>query len=266
MKASLITVTYNSANDLKEFWNSFDGLLAEWIVVDNASTDGSAEIATRLGARVIELPENVGFSAANNRGVEAANTDVLIFVNPDVRVTRPGLDDLVELLSLRGGLLAPQLVNADGSLQENGRAMPYPHRKLAHMFLPNGKISKGYSRFAKPGETVAVPWVMGAALAMNRKDFEAIGGWNDLYFIYYEDADICLRSWKHGIEVNLAGSVNWVHGWARETARSFSWRIWKFEIVSAVKFYLTHPSSVLPLGKFSRQMKAIEQSQAGVLT
>ena len=260
MKASLITVTYNSAEDLREFWTDIATLPAEWIVVDNASTDDSAGVARSLGAKVIDLPENLGFSAANNIGVCAATTDTLVFANPDVRVTQPGLDVLVEELRVLGGLIAPQLLNPDGSSQENGRAMPYPHRKIAHMFWPNGKVSRGYSRFARPSQSLKVPWVMGAVLAMSRGDFEKIGGWDERYFIYYEDADICLRSWKAGVEVNVLGTVNWVHGWARETSQSFSWKIWKFEITSAVKFYSAHPTAIFPVGKFSRDMKKIERS------
>ena len=263
MQASLITVTYNSADDLRQFWANAQELDAEWVVVDNASVDGSADVARSLGAKVIDLPANVGFSTANNHGARSAGSDVLIFVNPDVEVTQHGVDQIVERLRVSGGVVAPQLVNQDGSLQENGRAMPYPHRKIAHMFWPDSGVSRHYSKVARQGETVAVPWVMGAALAMSRTDFERIGGWNERYFVYYEDADICLRSWRLGIEVHLMGAVNWVHGWARETSRSLSWQIWKFEFVSAFKFYSTHPSSVIPWGKFSRKMKEIERRPVG---
>jgi N-acetylglucosaminyl-diphospho-decaprenol L-rhamnosyltransferase len=258
--ASLVTVSYNSAHTLSRFWVNWDGA-CEWIVVDNASTDGSADVARSLGARVVRLPKNVGFSAANNIGARTATGDVLGFVNPDVTPRSSDVDRLARSAVITQGVVAPQLVNADGSLQENGRAAPFPLRKLAHMFAPQSRVNSRYIRHVESGLQQVV-WVMGAAVFTTRKTFERVGGWDDRYFIYYEDADFCLRALEQGVPTYVDGDVRMLHGWARETAKGKSIGIWKHELMSAARFYARHPQCALPLGKLSRDVREIERTPA----
>src|SRR5437868_3661471 len=88
--ASVITVAYNSRADLEELRGQAPSG-AEWIVMDNASSDGSADLAAELGASVLRSPRNLGFSAANNVAAKSAAGDVLIFCNPDVKTTPEGI-------------------------------------------------------------------------------------------------------------------------------------------------------------------------------
>jgi N-acetylglucosaminyl-diphospho-decaprenol L-rhamnosyltransferase len=255
---SLVTVTYNSAATLNACWMNLGIDWAQWVVVDNCSSDRSAEVARDLGATVIELPRNMGFSAANNIGVEHAKGDVLVFCNPDVVVDQPGIDRLAHRAASTGAIVAPQLTNPDGSLQENGRGAPYPHRKLRHMFGSQHKLDLAYARIAHPGQFRQVVWVMGAAVAMSRGTFDRIGGWNDGYFIYYEDAEICLRALESRISTYVDGDVNWQHGWARETSRGFSMAAWKREVASAVKFYSGHLECLLPVGAIGKRLREVD--------
>ncbi|WP_162260814.1 glycosyltransferase family 2 protein [Nocardioides sp. Soil805] len=258
-----MTVTYNSAATLQHFWHDWPADVCEWIVVDNASTDGSADMARSMGARVVQLDANVGFSAANNRGVEEAGGDVLGFLNPDIAPTREGIARLATRVTASSALVAPQLTNQDGSLQENGRGAPYPWRKLAHMFAPASKTNSRYVRHVDSG-LERVVWVMGAAVFMSRDVFDAIGGWDEGYFIYYEDSDICLRALRVGVPTYVDGEVRWVHGWARETAKGGSLSIWKHEVRSGLRFYRHHFSCVMPLGSQARAMRSIERPQKGL--
>lgn len=252
---ALITVTYNSAQTLTEFWRDRPFGSYPWIVVDNASRDGSARVAQDLGARVLDLPFNRGFSAANNIGAGAVDADVLIFCNPDVTVTKDGIAALADGARRYGGIVAPQLVNADGTLQENGRGTPFLTRKLRHLLrLPDGR----YQRFARRGELVDVVWVMGAALAITRESFELLGGWDDGFFVYYEDADLGLRAWQRGMSVRVDGDVRWQHGWGRETGRGFSARAWKLEFAAAWRFYRKHPYCLVPVGRRAEQLHRID--------
>ena len=259
---SLVTVSYNSAEVLTACWSG-DLPGVEWIVVDNNSADDTVAVARSLGAKVIGLPRNVGFSGANNIGAGQATGNTLIFCNPDVTVTQEGVAKLVEFAQARECLVAPQLVNEDGSLQENGRGAPYPYRKARHLLLRGSPSEEdSYSRLARGDEVIPVVWVMGAAVAVQRKIFERIGGWDDSYFIYYEDADLCLRAWDLGIPTYVDGSVRWRHGWARETARGLSWRAWKHEFASAARFYLTHRYCLIPIGRRGRRMRARDRDIA----
>jgi N-acetylglucosaminyl-diphospho-decaprenol L-rhamnosyltransferase len=259
-EVSLITVSYNSARTLERFWAGRPFGPYRWTVVDNNSSDDSVEVARRLGAQVVELDSNRGFSGANNVGASITDAEVLIFCNPDVTVTPDGIAALADQVRRHGGIVAPQLVNSDGSLQENGRGSPTAMRKVRHML---GRHDDAYLRFADVGQTVDVVWTMGAAVAMRRSDFERLGGWDEGFFLYYEDSDLCLRAHAVGMRVRVDGDVRWTHGWGRETRRRFSLDAWRNEFRSAARFYRLHPYCLLPIGGSARQVKQIEAAGRG---
>jgi GT2 family glycosyltransferase len=251
---SLITVTYNSARAIEAFWSSVDlGDDVEWVVVDNASTDNSRQLATDLGARVIPLDANRGFGAANNIGFHASSAPYVCFVNPDVTPVVAELPRLEALLNDEERLLvAPQLLNEDGSRQPNGRGAPSLLHKVLHRVRP-GLVEDTYRREAARGEVVEVDWVMGAALAGRRAWLGSLGPWDERFFVYYEDSDLGLRNARAGGRTLVVGDVRWAHGWQRETA-SANWRAWRREVPSMVKFYRRYPGLLtLSLSGASRE-------------
>ena len=162
---ALITVTYNSADDLQKHWRAARDLRVPWIVVDNASTDSSVRVAQSLGAHtVLALPRNVGFSAANNAGAAAIDADCYVFVNPDVEVVPGTSEELARVALMNMALVAPQLLNADGSSQENARYAPYFYRKVLH-FL-GGRLSRAsnYEVHASANQTKRVSWLLARQL------------------------------------------------------------------------------------------------------
>ena len=86
----------------------------------------------------------------------------------------------------------------------------------------------------------AVAWVMGAALCGSRHTFNQLGGWNDTFFLYYEDHEIGLRAWTRGLPILVDTRVTWVHGWARAT-NAFDFSAWRYEVASAFQFYKRYP-------------------------
>jgi N-acetylglucosaminyl-diphospho-decaprenol L-rhamnosyltransferase len=259
---TIVTVTYNSAAHLRESWYDGPPGAARWIVVDNASTDDTVLVAKELGADVIALVENVGFSAGNNVGLKEVQTRWVAFVNPDVTIhSSRDLERLAKLATANDGFAAPQLLNPDGTEQPNARGLPYPLWKLAHrsLRLP-GVDLKNYVRtgFTSP---VFVAWVMGAALAGRTEDFRAIGGWDERFFLYYEDHDIGLRAWEAGMPVVVDPLVRWVHGWQRETTH-FRLAPWRHEIRSARVFYRRWPA--LFSGRTAGRSPVLQQIQRSV--
>lgn len=241
---TLITVTYNSAEALQHFVAQPVPDNVEWLVVDNASRDDSVATATGLGAHVSALPRNRGFSAANNAALGVARGRYVAFVNPDVtvdyadlRLLSRYLDDAPEPL-----LLAPQLLDPDGTAQPNGRGVPTLRRKVAHRV--NDQHQEGYRIFADPNTRRCISWAMGAAVIGHRSTFAALGGWDERFFVYYEDHDLGLRSWRQGVPVVLMGDVRWIHGWARETSGR-SWAAWKLELHGMAKFFARYPTLLL---------------------
>ncbi len=238
---SLITVSYNSAQDLARFWGNFASQDdVEWIVVDNCSTDDSVAVARRLGARVIPLPENLGFGGANNVGFRASRGEYVAFVNPDVTADAADLAPLAAHLAQHPtDLVSPQLVNGDGSDQPNGRGLPYLAYKITNRLKPE-KLVGTYLRIAADSDAVECDWVMGAVVAGARERLAVLGPWDTRFFVYYEDSDLGLRNRKAGGRSVVLGSIRWLHGWARETTTA-SAAAWRREIPSMVKFYLRYP-------------------------
>lgn len=241
---SLVTVTHNSARQLSECWAEASIGDAEWVVVDNASTDDSLEIAEKLGARVVALTDNRGFAHANNAGLETVSTPWVAFVNPDVTVPdASGLERLAETARSTGGLVAPQLLNPDGSEQPNARGLPFMVDKLANrsVRLPGSRL-EDYARTGLTRPTY-VGWVMGAALGGPTELLRELGGWDDGFFLYYEDHDIGLRAWSAGHSVVLDPAVRWTHQWQRATTR-LSLRPWRWEWDAGRRFYSRYPELV----------------------
>jgi GT2 family glycosyltransferase len=242
----IITVTYNSAEQIQRNWEWFFNHNSQinWIVVDNGSSDNSVEVARNLGAKVIPLKENVGFSKANNIAVAASSSEFILFANPDLAVKQEDLERLEKTLGIYPGICSPQLLNLDSSLQNNGRGIPYLTAKMAHRgfpFLNSLSTSTQYIVDVEDNKVTKVQWIMGASVATQRLVFQKIGEWNENYFIYYEDHDLGLRSTALGFNVTVDSTLKWKHEWARET-KKLNVRAWKYEFKSAFYFYLHHPS------------------------
>lgn len=258
VRVTLVTVTFNSAEALRKHWTQFDPSWADWLVVDNASSDNTVEVARSMGARVHRMNRNVGFATANNQARELGTEEVVIFCNPDLEVTQEGIDRLADLALSRPALFAPQLLNVDGSLQENGRGAPYPHRKVGHMFGNPGDGSSRYLRRAVGAEIQRVVWAMGAAVAARRSVLDRLDWWDGEFFVYYEDHDLGIRALQLGIPTYLDGETRWVHAWARETKRGFRGSAWRNELRSAARFYVKHPYCVLPMMRRGRELRRID--------
>lgn len=242
---SFITVTYNSAEKLTQYWSSvkFDDSV-EWIVVDNASQDDSAEVARALGASVIELEQNRGFGAANNIGYQASHAPFVGFVNPDITMDTTALATLENLIADTGAIVSPQLIYPDGRPQPNGRGYPFLANKVRNRMQSEHEPS-AYRIYADTSEEVDVVWFMGAAVLGSRAAFDRLGPWDERFFVYYEDSDLGLRAARAGIRRIVSGKARWIHGWARETT-SLDVAAWKRELPSMLKFYTRYPRLLSP--------------------
>jgi len=238
---TLVTVTHNSAATLSRCWSRADLGDARWIVVDNASRDDSRAVARDLGADVIARTANDGFSVANNVALAEVRTPWVLFVNPDVVVAAAtDLERLAATARRHDALVAPRLLNPDGSEQRNGRGLPLPTHKLGHRGLRLPWVDPG--AYARGGLDVPsyVAWAIGAAVGGSTALLRELGGWDERYFVYYEDHDLGLRSWASGHPVVLDPAVSWVHEWQRATTR-LRWTPWRHELRSARTFYATYP-------------------------
>ncbi len=200
MTASIITVTHNSGDVVAGMLQSLPPDV-EAIVVDNASTDGSPEIAqaARPGTIVVRLPNNQGFGHGCNVGAGVASSDVLIFLNPDGRVTGDALAVLAAHVSEHpGSIFGPAFLHEDGSPRYDvrGRSQPY-HEALE--LLPSAKrwiperlrrdLPDSDRRYAMGGE---VDYLQGACLAIDPELFHQLGGFDEDFFLYSEEETLCM--------------------------------------------------------------------------
>lgn len=180
---SALVVSFESVHALPA---CLDGLAREGvaaILVDNASTDGSAELAESSGSRVIRNRRNEGFGRAANIGVAAAATELVLILNPDV-VLDPGAAAALVAAAERypeAGLFAPRIHEADGRFFFQPRSLlaPYLQNPSGRSRLPEGDC--------------CAPFLSGACLMVRRMLFLALGGFDPNIFLFYEDDDLCRR-------------------------------------------------------------------------
>lgn len=215
------------------------------VVVDNASTDDTCEIAAAAGLEVRRLHRNLGFGTAANLGIGATTGDTVALLNPDVTVIDPSAIERLRqsFADSQVAIVAPSLLLPDGSIQDSARLVPTPATLVRR-------------RFASPragsvdAETaVDVAWVVGAAMLIRRSAFDEVSGFDPRYQIYFEDVDLCVRLSKRGWVVRYEPQVTLFHRHAAASRGSFlSWTT-RQHMRSACAFYSRNLGYVFGTGK-----------------
>jgi GT2 family glycosyltransferase len=200
-----VIVNWNSGGDLARCVAALAsgdqaGRLARVIVVDNGSQDGSADGIA--GALIDRAGRNLGFGAACNRGAAQGQAPYLLFLNPDTAVLDGALDAALAACRPEIGLVGLRQLDAAGQVRRSCSRFPTP---LAFWIRALGLDR--LARFASYGpfmaewahdESRTVDQVMGCFLLMPRALFEALGGFDERFFLYYEDVDLALRAFRQG--------------------------------------------------------------------
>jgi N-acetylglucosaminyl-diphospho-decaprenol L-rhamnosyltransferase len=180
-KVTVIIVTFNSAHclpGLGKLLSNFNHI----IVVDNGSDDDSVRQAHVClpHAKILALPNNLGFGAANNRALVQVTTPFALLLNPDCEITPTAVNQLIQTAQdfPQAAVIAPQLIKSNGQADVNYR---WPH----HLWT-----SRGPGVQAGPA---SVGFVCGAAMLLRMQAFETTGFFDETFFLYYEDDDLCMR-------------------------------------------------------------------------
>ena len=189
------------------------------VVVDNASRDGSLEAAQRADPEieVVQTGVNLGFGAAVNRGAARLEGDLLV-MNPDA-VIEPGAVKALQTVlehDPRVGVVGPRIENPDGTLYPSARTFPAVGDALGHAFVglvaPQNRFTRRYRMLDWDHAVAAqVDWVSGAAFLARRTCFDELGGFDEAYFMYMEDVDLCWRAHEAGWAVAYEPAARVVH-------------------------------------------------------
>jgi N-acetylglucosaminyl-diphospho-decaprenol L-rhamnosyltransferase len=192
----------------------------EVIVVDNASTDGTPAMveAAFPQVRLIANTVNRGFTGANNQGIAASSAQHVLLLNPDTEVIDNALGDLQAYLERHPqvGLVAPRLLNADGTTQSSRRRFPtlpilFMESTWLEWLLPKRMLQQYYMLDSSDLQEQEVGWVTGAAMLVRRSVIEQVGMLDEAFFMYSEELDWCRRMRDAGWRVVYTPSAEVIH-------------------------------------------------------
>jgi GT2 family glycosyltransferase len=234
MRISVVTVSYNSAQFITDYLDSLITNLTpldEVIIVDSGSEDDTTEVIEKFSQKkknikLIKSKENIGFGKGCNMGVSEALGEYILFLNPDTKVLEGGVDKLYQFISVHpeGGIVAPQLIQDGGVIQPSIRKLPTILGAIKEYYLG---IKNSYEAYFLDGDSFyQVESVVGAAMMMKRELFIKIGGFDEKYFMYFEDLDLCRKTLKAGKNIYYLPAAKFFHkvgGTVTYKERNLAW-------------------------------------------
>lgn len=259
MKLSIIILNYKTKGLLKQCLKGIKSFKLpfdyETIVVDNNSKDSSCQMIKEEFpyVKLIALEKNKGFAGGMNEGIKKAQGNYLLLMNPDIAILNNAIEKMIEFLEKHPqvALVAPKLINPDGSVQTSCRRFPDIWVLIARR-SPLGKVPYFKKKIKKflmldwdHKENRPVDWVLGACMLVRRKAIEEVGLLDERFFLYLEDVDWCRRFWEKGWQVYYLADTEMVHYHQRLSALNpglrgiFSYAT-RIHIKSAIKYFLKY--------------------------
>ncbi|MBK7630766.1 MAG: glycosyltransferase [Ignavibacteriales bacterium] len=235
MDLSIIIVNYNVKEFLQNLIHSIEkaslNLKKEIIIVDNASDDGSVEFIKEKfpHVKLIANQKNLGFGKANNIGLKHAGGKFILLINPDTLVAEDTFEKMIKFFenNLEAGLAGCKILNPDGTLQlACRRSFPGPWTSFTKVtglssLFPNNKIFARYNlTYLDENKTYEVDAISGSFMMMRKEVYEKVGGFDEQFFMYGEDLDLCYRIQKAGFKVYYIHSTQIIHYKGESTKRS----------------------------------------------
>jgi N-acetylglucosaminyl-diphospho-decaprenol L-rhamnosyltransferase len=223
----IVIVNWNSAHQLRECLDSIvssdrdDFILAGAIVVDNASTDRSLDglESLDLPLTIIRNSENKGFGVACNQGAAIRNSDYILFLNPDTRLFKEAIDKAVSFIKNSAdekiGVVGIQLVDSQGKIQRNCARFPSPLNFWCSILGIDKVIKNRFTSYLMTEwnheTTQAVDHVIGAFYLIGSDIFRSVGGFDESFFVYFEDLDLSYRLNQQGFSSYYLADVRSFH-------------------------------------------------------
>jgi N-acetylglucosaminyl-diphospho-decaprenol L-rhamnosyltransferase len=224
----VVVVTYSPGDTLDGFLDTLEKATTRpvgVVLADNGSTDGAPERACSRGnVELLRTGGNLGYGRAANLGLSRAPGDWVVVANPDMTWEPGALDTLLEAAQRwpAAGVLGPEILSPDGTLYPSARQLPSLGRGIGHALCgwwwPSNPWTAAYRRErGAPTERLA-GWLSGSCLLIRRAAFEAVGGFDPAYFMYFEDLDLCERIGRAGWQNVYVPTAVIVHEGAASTS------------------------------------------------
>lgn len=236
-----VVVTYNSGAYIEQCLSELSGSVDDLVVVDNGSTDETERLVESSTARLIKTGRNAGFAAACNIGIGEASGTYVLIVNPDAWPLGDAVSSLVDCAerNAKAAVVAPGLVHEDGSHQRS--VFGYPQNALSLVALAafpratpgiygvSQQLFNGSRRRSRRDSTGALSvrekeFVSGAALLIRVDAVRELGGFDERFFFFSEEADLCFRLREAGWSVAYWPEARFVHVGAASSPTSRDWR------------------------------------------
>ena len=216
MDLSIIIVNFHHSHMLGDCLDSINRTIQktqfEVILVDNSDKDTGLEAILKLYPKTLFINnlKNVGFARANNQGAKVANGDFLLFINPDTILTEGAAESMLNYIRSDSsiGILGPKVLNPDQTIQYSCRRFPtvwsglFNRYSLATRFFPNNRYSRDYLMLDYGHNSIrSVDWVSGCCMMTSNSTFKKVNGFDESYFLFIEDVDLCQIIKKKGLRV-----------------------------------------------------------------
>ncbi len=175
-----------------------------------------------MSVEIIRNPERLGFGANHNQALRRSGDDLYCILNPDVRLPQDPFPALLEAAKPeRVGLVAPRVLAPSGEIENNARRFP------TFLSLASKGLGLGPAReYPETASSWSPDWVAGMFMLVKRSAFVAVGGFDERYFLYYEDIDLCRRLRLRGYDIRLVPTATVVHDARRTSHRNPKYLVW----------------------------------------
>ncbi len=252
---SIVIVSMNHLSKLKNLLESIDNMgettfTYEVVIVDNCSKDGTVAYVTENYPNVkLNVNSKInGFAYNTNYGVSMSGGEYVFICNPDVILLKGSLENLLAyaVQNPKSGIVSPQLLNSDYTYQPSIRK--FHTLKLLFWRLVSGANDQSKKKIINDyllidfDKTIVqhIDWALGAAMLINKDLYiNKLSGFDEKFFLYVEDQDICLRAWKLGYQVTYNPTSVMIHDHQRSSMKKFNKLTW-FHFKSLVYFIFKH--------------------------
>ena len=220
-------------NCLESVYRTIKKIQFEVILVDNNSKDDGLEPILKRYTKIqfINNSKNVGFARANNQGAKIASGDFLLFLNPDTIMIEDAVESMLDYIRPDSsiGILGPKVLNPDQTTQLSCRKFPtvwsglFNRYSLATRLFPNNRYSRDYLMLDYDHNSIrSVDWVSGCCMMMSESTLKKANGFDENYFLFIEDVDLCQVIKKQGLRVVYFPNAKIFHKISSSNARSTS--------------------------------------------